>query len=86
MKSCQEAVWPLFFEIFVDNNSKLRVEFFSDPLIKFLWNKFRFDYRAQIEEYLKQVVEQEPRDPTRRQKFIEDVCYMELKTGCLILP
>ena len=52
MKSCQKKIWPIFFEIFVDNNSKLRMEFFSDPLIQFLWNKFRADYRDQIQDYL----------------------------------
>ena len=41
-----------YFQFFVDNNTRERATFFRDPLIQFLWAKFRQDYAAKITDYI----------------------------------
>jgi len=52
MAPYEEELWPLFYEIFIDNSRKQRVQFFSDPLVQFLWAKFKIGAHRKIREYL----------------------------------
>ena len=40
------------YEIFTDNNNKQRVSFFREPLIHFLWDRFRRENSKEILRYL----------------------------------
>lgn len=43
---------PIIYEIFKDNNLKQRLGFFREPLIHFLWDRFRKVKRQEILRYL----------------------------------
>ena len=43
---------PIIYEIFKDNNLKQRLSFFREPLIHFLWDRFRKAKRHEILSYL----------------------------------
>ena len=48
-------VWLNYFEVFNENSSNQRRAFFSDPLIQYLWSKFRANYRLQLEQYISKI-------------------------------
>ena len=46
MDSQPSHLWVDFFEIFNENSRKLRVKFFRNTFVQFLWNRFRVEYRS----------------------------------------
>ena len=38
-----DDIWPLFFRTFNETSHRQRVLFFSEPLVQYLWSKFRVD-------------------------------------------
>lgn len=72
MKPYYSEIWPLYFRIFNETTHRQRLIFFSEPLIKHLWEKFRVTKGAEIQGYLRKVqIEQEPSQ--RYQEFIRDI-------------
>lgn len=45
-------LWPTFFRIFNDTNSRFRLKFFQEPIIKLLWPRFNEQESSSISEYV----------------------------------
>ncbi len=45
-------LWPTFFRIFNDTNSRFRLKFFQEPIIKLLWPRFNEHESSSISEYV----------------------------------
>ena len=95
MRPFMNQLWPRFFEIFKDNNSNQRIGFFTEPLIHFLWNRFRKENGHKILSYLNSLDELPMcnggtsnllHEKNQRQRFVYEICKTEKITGCNILP
>lgn len=76
MQPYLRELWTQFFEIFSDNSCNLRVAFFQDPLIHYLWDKFRRDYSKEIKDYLNNLVGDSVSVEDKKKRFIEDIMQM----------
>ena len=81
-----KVIWTQFFEIFSDNSCNQRVTFFQDPLIHYLWGKFRIDYAGQINDYLNNLIGDSASIEDKKQRFLQDINQMQMISGCNILP
>ena len=52
IKPYQSDLWPIYFKIFNETNSKYRRRFFAEPLVKFLWTKFIACKEDEIVQYV----------------------------------
>ena len=52
MGSYVEDLWPRFFQVFNDSNQKYRINFFSEPIVHFLWGKFIVDKPHIVSEHI----------------------------------
>lgn len=75
MKTHIAELWPLFFEIFQDNNYPQRVTFFKEPVVQHLWTRFCSDYRVQFNDYLRGLDRQDIAGGVgnKRTKFISEI-------------
>lgn len=73
-------ITPHFFEIFFENNKKTRRSFFVDPLVQFLWTKFRVDCKQDFSDYMRETGAQE-QGKTKVIRFIQDLQHLQYSTG-----
>ena len=94
MADMADQIFLHFFRIFQDNNSRKRTTFFREPVIQFLWNRFRHECAEEFRSYLNEIADHNESISGHRQlnnvschaKFINDLRNMEFHTGCRILP
>ena len=55
-------IWQKYFDVFKENNLRKRQSFFSDPLIQFLWSKFKMDFRMELIEKLATICDSQVND------------------------
>ena len=51
---------PLFSKIFRENSIKMRIDFFSDELIRCLWTQYIFDENHEIKTYMRRLRDSDP--------------------------
>ena len=78
-------LWVDFFEIFNENSRKLRVKFFKNQLVQFMWARFRSEYRSQILDCLEKVYDYEA-SIERQNEFFASIINLEKETDFLIMP
>ena len=77
---------PLFL-IFRENNYALRMMFFSDPLIKFLWKDLFIKKRSDILiNHLRRIRSHEEIGRMKYDRFVKDLAINETKHQMTLLP
>ena len=80
-----KSIQPNFYDIFLENNLAKRTAFFREPLIQFLWAKFREDFQVYFAAYMHEIYHSE--NGTKKiERLIQDINSLEFKTGFAILP
>ena len=75
--SSADDMWARYFSVFLDNNSRERYSFFSDPLIQHLWGNFRRDYGEKILQYVDSVgIPDLEMFECKKSRFVRDICNM----------
>ena len=59
MRAYLPDIQPKFFDIFYENSKRTRLTFFNDPLVQFLWSKFRNECKADFSDYIKEIYTQD---------------------------
>ena len=74
------------YEVFKENNIKKRKAFFSEPLIKYLWNLF-IVYKPEITiNHLRRTRSHPYEGEARYKKLVSDILDFELRFNMKILP
>ena len=77
---------PLFL-IFKENNHSLRMKFFSDPLIKHLWQDLFIKKREDIlVNHLRRIRSHEEIGQTKYERFVKDLKINETRHKITLLP
>ena len=77
----------LFTQIFRDNNNTIRSNFFSDPLIKYLWTRIFIRKNPEIcTGHLRQLRSQPKVGKARYDRLVKDLMEMELLLNIELLP
>ena len=58
MKKHLTEITAHFFEIFYENSKKTRLSFFVDPLVQYLWTKFRENCKQDFSDYIRDTLSQ----------------------------
>lgn len=85
MRTHLAEITPHFFEIFYENSKKTRLSFFVDPLVQFLWSKFRSDCKQDFSDYIRVTCAQE-QGKMKVKRFIQDLQHLQFSTGFQIMP
>ena len=85
MGSHGKNILRVFYDTFLDNNKCLRVTFFSEPIIHWLWEIYIREQPQSIISYLASIREGQNGEE-RHRRFLEDICKLEIECGCAILP
>ena len=73
--------------IFKENNYFLRMKFFSDPLIKFLWKDLFINKREDILiNHLRRIRSHEDIGEMKYDRFVKDLAMNEVKHQMTLLP
>ena len=63
-----------YYEIFNENSKSQRINFFSDPIVQFLWSKFS-------EKHADSILPGPEDDPDKRRILFKEIVEMENITG-----
>ena len=74
-----DVIMHSYSRIFVDNNAQLRSQFFTDPLIRFLWPNFLTKHSQQIMTHLRKVLNEQA-DGNKRRLFLLEISMLEQET------
>lgn len=74
-----KQIWDKYFEIFNENCDRDRLEFFSDPLIQFLWSRFSSSCAKEINEQL--VKQLQEMSAEKADQIIKDILKVEEMTS-----
>ena len=85
MRDHLAEIAPHFFEIFYENSKKTRLSFFVDPLVQFLWTKFRTECKQDFSDYIRVTCAQE-QGKMKVKRFIQDLQHLQFSTGFQIMP
>ena len=80
MAEYKDDIWQLFYRGFDQTSQKLRIRFFSEPLIQALWEKFRHSQSKSIKEFIS--AENRP----MQLMFMQEIGKVENSASCRILP
>ena len=83
----QEVDRNFFASAFRENNVQIRLKFFSDPLIKYLWSKiFIVESPETMVAHLRRIRSHEDLGEAKQERFLKDIKGHELKLNIKMLP
>ena len=82
----KDSIWDQFYSIFNDNSLHRREAFFQEPLIEFLWTKYRRHCAKEIRQTINELnFSDRGSKPEQKTRFLAEVKRMENLVGFKII-
>ena len=76
----------LFAQVFRENNSWVRTSFFSDPLVKYLWEKIFLEESPEIVIAHLRRLRSDENGAAKQDRLMKDMFQIEMELGIKLLP